>query len=105
MGSVAHLSGRLAEMNWRPTLAELETLADMACARLPPAAMAAAIGLSLDEFIAWRRRSLAASRAEEERHARPAPIPPPKPVVATPVSPRIVAERVFEGEHAPEGMV
>jgi len=53
---------------------QLEIIADMSNARLPPAAMAAAVGLSLDEFIAWRRRSLAAARAEEARHAAPAPI-------------------------------
>jgi hypothetical protein len=65
--------------------------------------MAAAVGLSLDEFIAWRRRSVAAARAEEAKHARPAPIPP-KPVVVA-ASPRIVAERLFEGDPAMEGML
>jgi hypothetical protein len=79
---------------WRPTLAQLETIAEMAGARIPPAAMASAVGLSPEAFIAWRRRCLAAARAEEARHARPEPIPP-KPVVAA-VSPRVVADRAYE---------
>ena len=57
-----------------------------------------------EAFVAWRRRSLAAARAEEERYAKPEPIPEPKPVVA-PVSPRIVAERLFEGDPAADGML
>jgi hypothetical protein len=81
-------------MTWKPTLAQLETIADMSHARAPVAAMAAAVGLSPEAFIAWRRRSLAAVRAEEARHAKPEPIPP-KPVVAA-VSPRVVADRAFE---------
>jgi len=54
----------------------IEIIADMSTARLSPAAMAAAVGLSLDDFIGWRR-SLAAARAEEERYAQPEPIPEP----------------------------
>jgi hypothetical protein len=91
-------------MTWRPTLKQLETIADMDTARLPPAAMAAAVGLSLDAFIGWRRRSMAAARAEDERYAKPDPILEPKPVVPAPVSLRIVAERLFEGDPATEGM-
>jgi hypothetical protein len=71
-------------MNWTPTLAQLEIIAEMDNARSPPAAMAAAVGLTLDEFIGWRRRSLAAARAEQERYAKPDPIPEPKPVMAAP---------------------
>jgi hypothetical protein len=76
-------------MTWKPTLAQLETIADMSHARAPVAAMASAVVLSPEAFIAWRRRSLAAVRAEEARHAKP------EPVVAA-VSPRVVADRAFE---------
>ncbi len=81
--------------HWKPTLGQLETIAEMAGAQATPDAMAAAVDLSLDEFIAWRRRSLAAARAEEERYANPEPIPEPKPVAAA-VSPRVVVDRAFE---------
>jgi len=90
-------------MNWKPTTRQLETLAELAIARAPVAVMAAALGLTPEAFVAWRRRSLAAARAEEERY-KPEPIPEPKPVVA-PVSPRIVAERLFEGDPAADGML
>ncbi len=85
-------------MNWKPSTRQLEIIADMSNARIPPAAMASAVGLSLDEFISGRRRSLAAARAEEARHAGPAPVPPtPVAVAVAALSPKIVAERLFEG--------
>jgi hypothetical protein len=52
---------------------QIETLAEMANARMPAASMASAVGLSLDDFIAWRRRSLAAVAAEEARYTAMAP--------------------------------
>jgi hypothetical protein len=80
-------------MTWKPTLAQLETIADMSHARAPVAAMARAVGLSPEAFIDWRQRCMMAlSTAFEEAIANPEP----KPVVAAPVSPRIVAERAFE---------
>jgi hypothetical protein len=81
-------------MTWKPTLTQLETIAEMIGARAPTAAMASAVGLSLDKFVMWRQRSLAAVRAEEARLAE-AEMVPPKPAVAA-VSPRVVADRVFE---------
>jgi hypothetical protein len=66
----------------------------MSHARATPAAMAAAVGLTPEAFISWRRRCLAALAVAI---AKPDPIPEPKPV-AVAVSPRIVAERLFEGD-------
>jgi hypothetical protein len=86
-------------MNWRPTLKQLEIVAEMASARATPAVMAAAVGLSPDSFHEWRMGCLRATRAEEERYAKPEPIPEPKPV-AVAASPRIVAARLFESPEA-----
>jgi hypothetical protein len=89
-------------MTWKPTLAQLETIADMSHARAPVAAMASAVGLSPEAFIAWRRRLLVAVRVEEAAEAPPYAMPDKPAVSEAPAIPRIVADRVFE---RPEGNV
>jgi hypothetical protein len=56
--------------------------------------------LSLDDFIAWRRRSLAAVGAEENAIAARYEAMAPEPVRPIPEGPRIVADRVFERPEA-----
>jgi hypothetical protein len=65
-------------------------------ARLSPAAIAAAVGLTPEAFIAWRRRSLAAVLVEEAAAAACFAMPDKPAGSEAPASPRIVADRVFE---------
>jgi hypothetical protein len=83
-------------MNWRPTLSQLELIADMSHARLPPASMAAAVGLCETEFIGWRMACLKATRDEENAAQIRYAVEPAEPVRPIPEGPRIVADRMFE---------
>jgi hypothetical protein len=83
---------------WKPTLRELETIADMAGGGMPAERIAAAVGISPEVFTAWTSQ-LAAVRALDWRAVENL-LYPPKPVaVHSPPpqrDPRIIAERVFE---------
>jgi hypothetical protein len=69
--------------HWKPTLSQLDLIAEMIGARVPLAAMASAVGLSPEAFIAWRRRSLAIVRSEEiavQARYEVEPVRPPRPI-------------------------
>jgi hypothetical protein len=87
-------------MNWQPTKPELELVADAFWARQSPEKIATALGIArrIQGMAAGLRRSC---RAEETKYVKPAPVPP-KPVMAAPVSPRVVADRLFGGDPAME---
>lgn len=80
----------------RITCRRMELIADYACARVHPHKIAAALGITPADFIAWRRRCLDATEAERAKYAKMAP-PAPLPRQA-PENPKIIADRVFETE-------
>ena len=78
-------------MNWRPTKSELETIADMATARLPSHKIAKMLGIEVEAFVEWGLRTSSA--------VEPPDLPPeaddwqPEQKKS---SPKILAERLFE---------
>ena len=85
-------------MKFKPTLRELETVADMANAGMSSERIAAALGISLEVFTAWTSRLRAANELDPQAvenllyPPRPAAVQLPPP----PRDPRIIAERYFE---------
>jgi len=74
-------------MNWKPSIKQLETIVEMAAARLPSRKIAATLGVDFEVFLAWRLRAASAVR-------QPVVISePPEPKAS-----RIVAERMFKAE-------
>ena len=84
-------------MTWRPTTAQLETIAELGNARMPVTRIAEALGVTPEVFTLWAAR-LARGRAYEE------PEPPPMPITPRYCEPpvRIAAERLFEKSEAAE---
>ena len=81
-------------MNWKPSKAELELIADAGFARVPAIRIATALGVTVEEFSAWARSLVAAREAPcAAMVPHPAPLPPLR---QEKVTPRIVADRVFE---------
>jgi hypothetical protein len=82
---------------WKPTLRELETIADMAGGGMPAERIAAAVGISPEVFTAWTSQ-LAAVRALDWRAVENLLYPPKPAAVQSPArrDPRIIAERIFE---------
>jgi hypothetical protein len=77
-------------MRFKPTVEQLCTIADMTVARMTPDLMANRIGVSADDFGAWRLRMVAAAHAEEASYRPPRlPMPPER-------GARMTAEGVFE---------
>ena len=77
-------------MSWKPSIKQLEVIAEMATARLPSHKIAKMLGVDFEVFLAWGLR--AASAVEQEPERQPVVIsktPEPK-------ASRIVAERMFE---------
>jgi hypothetical protein len=84
---------------WKPTLRELETIADMSSGGMSSERIASALGIPPEVFTAWVSRLMAASALDPQAVDRL--LYPPKPVAAQPPpparrDPRIIAERVFE---------
>jgi hypothetical protein len=83
---------------FKPTLRQLETIAEMAHGGLPYERIASALGIPPEVFTVWISR-LAAARALDPVAVERLYFPP-KPIVVQPPppqrDPRIVAERVFE---------
>jgi hypothetical protein len=65
-------------MTWRPSIAQLCTIAEMHHARAPLERIAESVGVSVDDFKAWRQRCMNVVVAE---YASPMQAPPPKPGV------------------------
>jgi hypothetical protein len=76
---------------WQPTTRQLETIATLGHARAPADKIAAALGVTLEEFSAWAGRLTATRTLDVE--APPLPTPPMRPERG---SPKILADRVFE---------
>jgi hypothetical protein len=85
---------------FKPTLRQLETVADMSSGGMASERIAAALGISPEVFTAWNSRLVAVRALDDTAVDRllypPNPRPPPPP---PPHDPRIVAERIFE--HSP----
>ena len=84
---------------FKPTLRQLEIIADMSYGRMSSERIASALGISPMVFTAWVSRLAAANALDPQAVDRllypPKPIavaPPPPP----PHDPRIIAERFFE---------
>ena len=45
-------------MMWQPTKAQMETIVDMSVARMPIEAIARAVGVPADDFVAWAPKIL-----------------------------------------------
>jgi len=82
------------EMSFKPTVDQLCTIADMTVGRMTQDFIASRIGVSIDEFSAWRLKMMAATVAEET--SPPPPLPPPRARQAP-----MTADRLFEA-HEPE---
>jgi hypothetical protein len=78
------------QMSFKPTVDQLCTNADMTVGRMTQDFIASRIGVSIDEFSAWRLKMMAATVAEETS-------PPPPRARQAPMT----AERLFEA-HEPE---
>jgi hypothetical protein len=81
---------------FKPTLRQLETIADMSS--MPSERIAAALGISPDVFTGWVSRLAAANALDPEAAERL--MYPPTPVAVQPPrpprhDPRIIAERMF----------
>jgi hypothetical protein len=78
-------------MSWKPSIKQLETIADMANARLPSHKIAKMLDIELEAFVQWGLRTIGA--------VEPPDLPPEaddwQPEQKQP-SPKIVAERLFE---------
>jgi hypothetical protein len=90
-------------MTWRPTVAQLCTIAELRHARAPIETIARELHIAAEDFIAWRQAMMAAASEEASRLQRPEPLPVAKVLVSKPVAARIVADRLFELEPTPEG--
>jgi hypothetical protein len=87
-------------MIWKPNTSQLETIAIMGHARSPVDKIAAALGITPEEFSAWAGR-LALGRAWSALPPMPvAKVVPP----LAPLDPKIRAQRLFEGDQVPERM-
>jgi hypothetical protein len=84
---------------FKPTLLQLETVAEMSYGGMSSKKIAAAVGISSSVFTLWVSR-LAAARALDPQAVEHLYFPP-KPVAVQPPpppqrDPRIIAERIFE---------
>jgi hypothetical protein len=82
---------------WKPTLRQLELIADMSS--MSSERIAAALGISPGVFTAWVSRLEAARALDPEAVDRllypPKPVAVPPPQQPPPRDPRIVADRIF----------
>jgi hypothetical protein len=62
---------------WRPTIGQMEIIAQLSIARAPVETIARDVGLSPRAFRAWRQRCMNAAASEA---AKPAPLPPIEPI-------------------------
>jgi hypothetical protein len=80
---------------WKPTLSQLETVADMSS--MPAERIAAAVGIAPEVYTRWVSRLAAAAALDDA--AVELLLYPPRPVAIKapppPHDPRIVAERMF----------
>jgi hypothetical protein len=60
---------------WKPTIAQLETIAEMSHAKVPVEAIARAVGLSPRAFLAWQARLANAAAREVAKPAPAVPVP------------------------------
>jgi hypothetical protein len=82
---------------WKPTLRQLETVADMSSGGMSSERIAAALEIPPGVFTAWSARLMAA-RALDWRAVENLLYPPKPAAVQSPArrDPRIIAERIFE---------
>ena len=73
---------------WRPSIKQLEVIADMGNARLSHQTIPATLGIAPEVFATWLNRTAAAVEPKRE----PAVIPK----MPEPLRPRIAAERIFQ---------
>ena len=94
-------------MSWNPSTKQLECIAEMAHAKAPVAQIAAAVGLTPEEFCAWCAR-LAAARAlmmimpefPPKRAAAKEPDAGASFAEVAALCSKIMANRLFEGDGA-----
>lgn len=83
---------------FKPTLRQLETIADMAAGGMSSERIAAAVGISHEVFTGWTSQLAAANALDPQAVDRL--LYPPRPVAVQPPppqrDPRILAERFFE---------
>jgi transposase-like protein len=93
---LAAIEGEVVHM-FKPTLRQLETVADMSWGGMSPQRIASALGIPAEVFTAWVSR-LSAARALDPQ-AADLLLYPPRPVAVQPQQPprdpRILAERMF----------
>jgi len=77
-------------MNWNPSIKQLETIADMATARLPSHKIAKMLGIELETFVEWGLRVAGAVEPPCEPSESDSRPPEERP------TPKIVADRLFE---------
>jgi hypothetical protein len=86
-------------MGWRPSKNELELIADAGAARQPVDKIAAALGVTEEEFHAWAASLIATRSVPSSAPPPPRPVAPPP----APISPRVIADRMFEAADGAPG--
>jgi hypothetical protein len=68
-------------MTWKPTVAQLCTIAELRHARAPVETIARELHITAEDFIAWRQAMMAAAADDAARLQRPDPMPVANPSV------------------------
>jgi hypothetical protein len=85
-------------MTFKPTISRLETISELTIARAPLESMARAVGVPVEDLVAWRQRCMNAAANEAALWDRPMPLrePPERRVPMT-------AARLFEVPEPEQG--
>jgi len=86
-------------MTWKPTFAQLEIIEQHGNAHMPLTSTAAALDVHPDTLRAWIARLTATRSVSRYAPLPPRPVTPPP----APISPRVIADRVFEAADGADG--